>query len=477
MERLKGIDASFLYMETPKMPLHVAFATVLDPAEMPGGYSYQSVVNLIAHRVQSKAPFRRRLVQVPLDLHHPLWVEDPDFDIIHHVRQVALPRPGGDKELGAMIGRIYSTPLDRRRALWEAWVIEGLEGGRFCLVLKFHHALVDGVSGAGLVMHLFAPTAQTAPMSLPPPVERERIPSDAELITAALRSRARQPLGFAKALGDAVPRFAGVLWRRRKPESIKGPLPFEAPPTHFNASISARRNVAMARVALAELKVVKNAFGVTLNDAVLALAGGVLRRYLQGRGSLPSRSLIAVCPISVRAESETEDYNNRVSAMFATLGTDVEDPAERIRIIHQATKGAKADFQAIGADTLTQWAEFAAPRTFNTAMRFYSSMNLASRHRPVHNLVVSNVPGPRFPIYLAGARVEAIYPVGPVMEGAGLNLTLMSYRDSVDLAFICDSELVPDVWAMAEAVPDAHAELLDAARLEGAARRNVRPIA
>jgi WS/DGAT/MGAT family acyltransferase len=463
MERLSGLDASFLYMETPQVPMHVAFTTVLDPTEMPGGYSFQSVADRIADKVRRKAAFRRRLVHVPFELHHPVWIEDPDFDIIHHVRQVALPKPGGVEELGAMVGRIISTPLDRSRPLWEVWVIEGLERGRFALLVKFHHANVDGVSGAALLMHLLETDRDPPPLGPPDPIPFEEVPSDLELVGYALRSRFQQPLEMLKLAGRSVQAVKRIWDRRHDPLLPPGGTPLTAPRTHFNASITARRNLAFTRVPLESIKAIKNVTDATVNDVVLAITGGALRAYLESRGSLPSAPLLAVCPMSVRSHEMKERSNNQVSAMFTNLATHLADPLERLRAIHEVTVGAKEEHNAIGANMLQDWAELAAPTTFGLAVRLYCRLHLASMHRPIHNLVISNVPGPRFPLYFAGAQVEAIYPIGPVLEGAGLNVTVMSYLDSVDFSIIVDSSLMPDVWDLAGYVDQAFRELHRAA--------------
>ena len=463
MERLSGLDTSFLHLETPRVHMHVGMAAVLDPADMPGGYSFRRVADYIADRVARHREFRRRLVRVPFDLHHPVWVDDPDFDVIHHVRQVALPKPGGLREFGAMVGRISSTPLDRSRALWEAWVIEGLEDGRFGLMLKLHHAAVDGVSGARFLMHFLEPSP--TPQALPPPPlhAAEALPNDAQLVAHAIRSRLGQPVQGARVLARTLRNYGLVVGRQLLSQEPAGGRPLRAPHAPFNASVSARRNLAMTRVPLSEIKQIKRVLGVTVNDVVLAIAGGALRSYLKRRNALPSDSLTAVCPISVRTETEMGDMNNKVSAMWSTLGTHLADPLERVRLISQVTASAKVEHHVMGADMLQEWAELAAPNMLRFAVRFYCDTRLADRHRPIHNLVLSNVPGPRVPLYLAGAKLEAVYPMGPVMEGAGLNLTVISYLDSMDFGFFVDDELVPDVWGLAADTNAAFAEIRAAA--------------
>ena len=477
MERLTGLDASFLYMETPQVPMHIGFATVLDPSEMKGGYSFHKVMDHISDRVQRHPAFRRRLVNVPFDLHHPLWIDDAHFDVIHHVRQVALPKPGGPQEFGNMVGRIIGTPLDRSRALWEAWVIEGLRGGHVGLMVKFHHAAVDGVSGAGLLMHLFDDEPEPAPLPMPKKPEAEQIPSDLELVSFALRSRAKSPITFARVAAQTVRRLTEMAKDKVKSEDgFRGTVgPLQAPRTQFNRSVTARRNLATARFPLSEFKEIKNALEVTVNDVVIAIAGRALRKYLQKNDALPNQSLTAVVPVSVRTKEESAQMNNKVSAMWANLRTDIADPIAHAKEINKVTQRAKRDQKAMGAETLQQWAELAAPRTFNMAMRFYSRMHLADHLPPVHNLVISNVPGPRFPLYLGGARLHAIYPMGPVMEGAGLNLTVMSYLDSIDFSFLVDSELVPDVWDLAAAAEDSFKEIRRASRRHAAKAKSQPP--
>lgn len=236
--------------------------------------------------------------------------------------------------------------------------------------------------------------------------------------------------------------------------------PFTAPRTHFNQTITPHRRTAFSTTSLEEVKRIKDAFGTTVNDVVLAVCSGALRHYLDGRGELPDRSLIATCPVSVRADEEESFGSNRVSAMFSSLATDIADPVERLQRIHETNKGAKAEHNAIGANTLTDWAEFAAPTTFSLAARAYSRMRLAERHPVIHNLVISNVPGPPFPLYFAGAKLVGLNPLGPVFDGAGLNVTVLSYVDNINWGFIACRELMPDLWDLADAIPGAQAELL-----------------
>ncbi|HKE72508.1 MAG TPA: wax ester/triacylglycerol synthase family O-acyltransferase [Acidimicrobiales bacterium] len=465
MERLSGMDSAFLSFETPAMHLHVAIVAVVDPSTMPAPYDFAQFKEFVAGRLMVDAVYRRRIVQVPLRLNHPLWVEDPYFDLDYHIRRHGLPAPGGPEQLADLVGSIVGMPLDRTRPLWEMHVVEGLHDGNIAVIGKIHHAAVDGVSGAELFVHLFdlAPEGAQAPPPRPPEVLPERIPSDPEMVGYALWSQTRRMLSLPALLGRTARTAGTLVSRRRNPEAPVGALPLTAPRTPWSAAITPHRKVAFARVSLSDVKAVKTAFGVKVNDVVLALVASGLRRYLVDHHALPDEPLVAMCPVSVRTEDEKGRQDNRVSSMFVHLRTDIEDVPERLRAIALATKGAKEDHNALGAKLLQNWAEHAAPSTFALAARVYSRLNVADRHKPLYNLVVSNVPGPDFRLYLDGAELVATYPLGPISEGAGLNVTVLSYMDNVDFGFLAGAELVPDVWDMADDVEKAMTELRAAA--------------
>lgn len=461
------MDAAFLYFETPTTHMHVAMTAVFDPSSMPGGYDFATVRDFIASRLHLVPPFRRRVVQVPFRLNHPIWVEDPDFDLDYHIRRVGVPSPGGARELAELAGAIAGVPLDRSRPLWELYVVEGLADGTIAVITKVHHCAVDGVSGAELMVNLFDLEPTGREVEPPEPREPEPIPSELELIGHAVASRARRQLGLLPLLGTTAKTLTTLVSRHRDPNAIVGAVPLTAPKTPWNAAITPHRRMAYTDVPLSEVKRIKNAVGCTVNDVVLGLMGGALRRYLERHGGNPQEPLIATCPVSVRTDEQRGETNNRVSAMFTSLATNVDDPVERLRTIQRSTKGAKEDHNAIGASFLQDWAEHAAPTTFALAARLYSSLGLASGHRPIHNVVISNVPGPPFPLYYAGAELLHALPMGPVMEGAGLNITVMSYRENLDIGFMACRELVPDVWDLVDHVHEALAELSAAAdRLE-----------
>jgi diacylglycerol O-acyltransferase / wax synthase len=466
MRRLTGLDASFLYLETPNNHMHVAGTFVFDPTDLPGGYSFDQFKKIIANRLHKLPPFRWRLVEVPFGLHHPIWIEDPDFDLDYHVRRIAAPAPGGRAELAAIAADIMGRPLDRRRPLWEIHIVEGLEHGHVAMISKTHHAAIDGASGAELSTNLLDVAPQPA-MFDEPSWKAERIPSDSEMLVYALNSLSKQPTLFAKALKDTVT-MALTLRSRPVPEGITPPpAPFTAPRTSLNGPITPHRSFGMGEVSLEEIKLIRKYLGGTVNDVVLAICSGALRQYLIAGSELPMEPLVAMVPISVRSEDQKGAMGNRVSNMFVSLATQIADPIERLQVIQDGTKQAKEQANAIGADTLSNWAEFAAPAVAARAARLYSSMKLADRHRPLFNVTISNVPGPQFPLYSAGAKMVAWYPMGPIFDGGALNMTVMSYCGVVYFGLNACKELVR-VDELSAYVSDATAELLKIAEEQAA---------
>ena len=465
MKRLTGMDATFLYMETPAAHMHVAGAYVYDPGGMSGKEFFEKVRAGIEERLHLLPPYRQRLVTVPFEIHHPLWIEDPDFDLDYHLRRAALPAPGGRAELAELAATEHARPLDRSRPLWEMVVVEGLEDGNIAVIAKTHHAVIDGASGVDMTVGLLDLEPEPAPV---PPPETEwkpdRVPSDIELLAWALNSLSRQPIAAVKAARRTAEAMLRVRRRNRQPDVAPPPNPFSAPRTSINGAITAHRSFGMAEVSLDEVKEVRKALGGTVNDVVLALCAGALRRYFDDRGEELDQSLVAMCPISVRTVEQKNTLGNQVSAMLVSLASDIDDPVERLQAIQAATPDAKEQANVIGADTLSNWAEFAAPAVAARAARLYSRTRVASRMRPPFNTVISNVPGPNIPLYMAGGQLVRWYPMGPIADGQGLNMTVMSYLGVIHFGLVACPELIPDVQAMADLVPEALAELLTAAR-------------
>lgn len=461
---MTGLDAGFLHMETRTLYMHTLKIAVVDPSSVPGGYTFPKVKEVLAARLHLLAPFRRRAVRVPLNLHHPVWIEDPCFDLDRHLRRVGCPAPGGMEEFAEIISDIAGRPLDRSRPLWELWVVEGLEDGNVAFVAKIHHAVADGVAAAAMLMNVL----ETDPSQLeaPPPEATwlpAAIPSTGRLFWDAvvdwLRSLREVPGLLART-------FAGLrrMRRRRRESDAAPPLPFAGPKTRFNAALTPNRRYVMTSLSLDDVKEVKDAFAVSINDVVLALVGGGLRRYLVRHGELPGRSLTAGVPVALAAEAERPRLEgNRVSNLFTTLRTDVADPVERLRSIHAVTAESKALHQALGAETLADWSDMTPAGPFALWMRIYSRARLADRHRPPINCVVSNVPGPREPLFVAGARLLAIYSMGPILEGIGLNVTVWSYLDTMNFGIVACPEHVPDLWDLCGDLGDELEELKKAA--------------
>jgi WS/DGAT/MGAT family acyltransferase len=458
------LDSAFLYFETPTMHMHVGGLMLVDPSTATKPYSFADYRDYIERRLPRVPAFRRKLATVPLNLGKPAWVEDTDFDLDYHLHRVTVPPPGGDRETAELVGDILSRQMDRSRPLWEMWIVEGRADGLIGVVSKVHHSSIDGITGANMMAELFDFEADKE--SDPPPVddwEPERKPSDLEMVGRALFDWAKRPASIVKLLPGTV-MGVGKLANRRGRGAPGMPAPFRAPRTSFNATVTAHRIVAYTDVRLDDIKAIKNAFGVKVNDVVMAVCSGALRTYLSDRDELPDRSLIAAIPVSVHDRSEGVEGTTKVSIMFSSLASDVDDPAERLRYIAEVNEGAKEDHELVGASMLQDWAEHAAPNTFSLAARMYSSLRLANRHPVVHNLVISNVPGPPIPLYFNGARLKVLHPLGPIMDGAGLNVTVLSNMDSIGFGLIACKELMPELWDLADAIPGAVEELLQAAK-------------
>ena len=461
MQRLSGLDASFLYLETAAQPMHVCSILEIDTSTMPGGYTFDRLRDALCTRIKAMPEFREKLADSRFNLDHPVWVEDKDFDVDRHLHRIGLPAPGGRNELTEICGHIASLPLDRTRPLWEMWVIENVagtdahDGGRLAVMTKVHHAAVDGVTGANLMSRLCSTEPDAAP---PDPVDGSGDASSLEIAVSGAVKFATRPLKLVNALPLTVNSVIDTVRRART--GLAMAAPFAAPQTAFNANVTGHRNIAFAQLDLEDIKTVKNHFGVKVNDVVMALVAGVLRTYLLDRAELPDHGLVAMVPVSVHDKSDRPG-RNQVSGMFSRLETQIEDPAERLKAIADANSVAKQHSSAIGATLLQDWTQFAAPAVFGVAMRVYAASRLSGA-RPVHNLVLSNVPGPQVPLYFLGSAVKAMYPLGPIFHGSGLNITVMSLTGKLDVGILSCPELLPDLWDMADAFEPALEELLRA---------------
>jgi diacylglycerol O-acyltransferase len=462
MDRLSGLDAGFLHQESPTVHMHTLKIAVLDPATIPGGYTFDRFRDELGARLHLLPPFRRRLVEIPFGVHDPMWADDPDFDIDRHIRRRAAPCPGGRREMDETIAEIASVQLPRDRPLWETTVIEGLADGNLAFVTKIHHAVADGVAAAELLANVTSFAPDRLASEQPSEVgdwRGEELPGRLELFRIGLIARIRELARFPALLARTIRSLVAVARRRRGP-GVKTPRPvFDAPITPFNRSLTADRTFATTALDLDRVRAVRSALGVSVNDVLLALTTSALRAYLLDRGELPDRPLVAGIPVSTdRPDDMRRLGGNKVSNLFTGLPTDEPDPLVRVQRIHEVTKEAKFVQNLLGADMLAAWSEFTG-RPYGWLMRQYSRSGVADRGPPMINLVVSNVPGPRERLFIAGARIEEIYSVGPILESVGLNLTAWSYGGQLNVSLLGCRDQLPDLHRVAARLEPGLAEL------------------
>lgn len=449
LSSLSGLDSAFLSLETPCTPMHMIGTFVLDAAGARGGYSFERIVRLMENRAPGLAPFRRRLAAIPFGLDHPVWIDDPDLRIRSHIYRLSTPAPGSDAALARLVAQISSQPLDRTRPLWELWVIEGLSEGRVALVFKVHHAVADGGSSIQLLLRLLDSSPEDADSECHEPVRIDPAPSGRALVTHALARLPRRSARFARLLADSTKSLAAAAQAKLvgAADGSGMPMPFSTPRTPWNGAVSPQRTVAFGSAPLADVKRINAVFGTTVNHVVLAACAQSLRNYLEAHGGAPDRPLVVAIPVSLRGAGETDTYGNRVSALLVHLPVHLADPVEQLLTLKHDAAAAMQVHLHLGVSALGEWAEFALPFAglLGGLARFYSDQKLAARHRPIHNLVISNVRGPSSALYAAGARVTAAYPLGPLMEGVGMNITVASYEDSIALGVIACERSVPHV--------------------------------
>jgi diacylglycerol O-acyltransferase / wax synthase len=472
VHQLTGLDAAFLAMETSAVYGHVGSICIVDPSTAPQPLTLEHLQEVIASRLHLVPPFRRRLAEVPFGFDQPYWIEDPDFDIEFHVRELALPAPGDDRQLADQAARLHARPLDRRRPLWELYLISGLSGGRVAIYTKVHHAAIDGVSGNDILAAVLDLSPEGRDLGEVPPWECDEAPGPVPLLARSLVSLAGQPVRAARlgfSLATSLPGLAlspsrpslPVIDRflpRRGASAVLQQTGLRAPRTPFNRTVSPHRRWAFCTVSLDDVKQIKRAAGCTVNDVVMAVTAGALRHWLLDHDALPDSPLIAAVPVSVRTEEQRGTGGNRVSTMVAPMGTHLTDPVERLQHAHEAMRAAKDQHGALPADLLSDVTQFAAPALAGQAARLAARLRLVEWLSPF-NLIVSNVPGPNRPLYYAGAKLLAYYPLSAIADGQGLNITVMSYADGMHFGLIADRELVPDLDRMAGYLVDEVAEL------------------
>lgn len=462
LQQLSGVDASFLYLETGRSFGHVSSILVLDRPSEPDFDPYREYRTRMGHAVAAYLPLRRRLVEVPFGLDHPYWADDPEFDLDFHIRHVAVPAPGGRDELDALVSRLIGRSLDRDKPLWEAYVIEGLEHDRFAIFTKMHHATIDGVLGALLTQQLFSDTATVDGDGEPPDIPpAPPLPHPAQVLNKAMFDLARRPTRMLRWQRRMVSELFRV-GRSDDRRELAGVLP-GVPRTPFNAAITPHRRFTWRAIPLAEVKEVKTALGCTVNDVVMAMCAGALRRYLLAHDALPDEPLSAMIPVSIRTGEESDPWTNRVSSMFVTIPTDVEDRAERVASVGATMAEGKHRHDLLPAELIVEAASLAPGLIAHTAARIITNPRVANTGRTVANVTISNVPGPRDLLSLGPAPVRHYIPVSTIVDGQGLNITVQSYRDTLDIGLVACRELTPDLDHLADLHLHEFADLRDLA--------------
>lgn len=490
MKQLTGVDYGFLLLDTDHTYGHVNGLSIYERPSADFD-PFIAVRERMEVMVGNLEPLRRKVVEVPLGLDRPYWVEDADFDLDYHVRHIGLAPPGAADQLTEQVARIVGRKMDRARPLWEAYVIEGLADGRWALLQKTHHATIDGAAGV-IMLLLFTDDERDAEWGLHHQEwVGEQPPSNTAMLQTAAKNIAFNPVRGARLslnivrdvadsaglsnLGDLASKTRDSLGSLTKRSGSPGEaksrvsLPITpAPPTPWNKTVSPHRRFAMRAASLENLKRLKNATGGTLNDVVMAICAGALREYLLEHDALPEGPLRAMVPVSIRTGEEENPWTNRVSALVTDLPTNSADPIERVALCREAMNAAKSQFELIPADALGQTADYTSPVVAASAMRLVSQLRLADRVNSPVNVVISNVPGPRESLYFAGAKLDAYIPVSTISDGVGLNITVHSYGDRMDFGLISDRDLVPDLWHMVDLHIDEIERLFEATGAERA---------
>ena len=470
MQQLSGIDASFLYFETPNAPGHVFSVYICDQSTAPGGkVTFKGILDHVRSRLHVSRAFRQRLVEVPFGLDHPYWIEDADFDLEYHVRHIALPEPGDWRQLCIQIARLHSRPLDRSRPLWEMYVIEGLDNvdglpaGSFAVMTKVHHAAIDGVTLLEITSALHDLTPDAPPQEPPSRWRPERQPSPAELLSRAMMNAAARPMRISRMMAASAPGGAARVREQLAQRNFELPRMTAAPRTRFSGTVTTHRVIEARRFELDTAKRIKAAVpGATVNDVAITVVGGALRAYLLEKGELPDETLRVMAPISTRTPDQAGTAGNQVSAMIVEAGTNIADPKERLAAVHESSKASKAAAAANSAADLSQFSELLPGGLAALAARTASQFEMATRTTPIVNTVVSNVPGPQKPLYFAGARLVWFFGGAGVADGMGLLHGVSSYVGNLILSLVADREMLPDPGHYADLLEQSFAELAEA---------------
>jgi WS/DGAT/MGAT family acyltransferase len=463
VQQISGQDAAFLYAESPTSPMHIATLTIVD-----GALKFADFKNIVASKLHLIPKFRKRLLNVPMNLDYPYWVDDPNFDIDLHINRLKLPDPSDWSTLREMTSSIFSSSLDLRRPLWSISFIEGLDAvsqvpkGSVAIVTKVHHVMIDGSSGVGIMGLLFDKSIEDKDKEIakPKPFEPEALPDEINLLIKSSQTFFKDPLKAPKLIGETAFSFlkGQVKWKLNNKKSISRST-YSVPNTIFNKSVSPKRTWGTAILSFERINTLRKIMNVSINDVILAICAGGIRTYLEEKEKLPVQPLVANVPISIRKKDDNQSMNNQISNMFVRIATHIKDPIERLEYIQEQTNVGKTKHKAVGAKALSKMADAVPFGLANLAAGLYSKYNIKEFHRPPFNVTITNVPGPQTPLYLRGHKILSIFGLTPVLDGFGLIIAAFSYNGLVSLTTTSDARTMPDADKFSRYIRESANEL------------------
>ncbi len=463
IQQISGQDATFLYAESPTSPMHIATLTIVE-----GSLKSEDFKDIVASKLHLIPKFRKRLLNVPLNLDYPYWVDDPNFDIDLHINRLRLPDPSDWKTLREMTSSIFSSPLDLRRPLWSISFIEGLDEvsqvpkGSVAIVTKVHHVMIDGSSGVGIMGLLFEKSIEekNKKIAKPKPFEPEPLPDEINLLLKSSQSFFKDPLKAPKLFGETAYSFIkGRMKSQLIGKKTIHKSSHSVPNTIFNKSVSPKRTWGTAILSFDRINTIRKIMNVSINDIIVAICAGGIRRYLDEKEKLPVQPLVANVPISIRVKGEKQEMNNQISNMLIRIATHIEDPLERLEYIQEQTNLGKTRHKAVGAKALSKMADAVPFGLANLAAGLYSKYNIKEFHRPPFNVTITNVPGPQIPLYLRGHKILSIFGLTPVLDGFGLIIAAFSYNGLVSITTTSDANTMPDAGKFSRYIRESANEL------------------
>jgi diacylglycerol O-acyltransferase len=463
IQQVSGQDATFLYAESPSSPMHIATLTIVE-----GSIAFEDFKEIVASKLHLIPKFRKKLLNVPLNLDYPYWVDDPNFDIDLHINRLKLPDPANWKTLREMTSSIFSSPLDLRRPLWSISFIEGLDEvsqvpkGSIAIVSKIHHVMIDGSSGVGIMGILFDKNEEdkNKKTPAPKPYEPEPLPDEISLLLKSSYGFLKNPLKIPKLIGEtAFSLMKGKMNNQLNSKKTIDKNSFSTPKTIFNESVSPKRTWGTAILNFDRINTLRKIMDVSINDLILAICAGGIRRYLKEKEKLPTQPLVANVPISIRVKGDNQKMNNQISNMLVKIATHIKDPIERLEYIQEQTNLGKSKHKAVGAKALSKMADAVPFGLANLAAGLYTKYNIKEFHRPPFNVTITNVPGPQNPLYLKGHKIVGIFGLTPVLDGFGLIIAAFSYNGLVSITTTSDAKTMPDTDKFSRYIRESANEL------------------